>query len=152
MKTVKNIMHRHVITVTPDTDIVSIWRLIFTKGIHALPVVDANNKLIGIISEQDLLEKMYPDYSEFLEHVNETKEDQIIEQIERLKKTRAKDIMNKTVYTTNSEAFILKTLARMLILQVRQLPVLNDKFEVIGVVSKGDIFNDILETYLNGKK
>lgn len=152
MKTVKNLMRRHVITVTPDTDIVSIWTLIFSKGIHALPVVDARNKLVGIISEEELLAKMYPDYSEFLEHVDTSKEDLLIDQIEKIKKARAKDLMNKVVYTTDPEAYILKTLARMLMLQVRQLPVVNDQQEVIGILSKGDIFNDILAAYLNEKK
>ena len=60
--------------------------------------------------------------------------------------------MNKVVYTTDPEAYILKTLARMLMLQVRQLPVINDQQEVIGIVSKGDIFNDILAAYLNEKR
>lgn len=152
MNTVKNLMRRRVITVTPDTDIVSIWSLIFSKGIHALPVIDAENKLAGIISEEDLLQKLFPDYSEFLEHMDTTKEELLQEQVVKLKKARAKDIMNKVVFTTEADAPILKTLARMLILQVRQLPVLNDKNEVIGILSQGDIFNDMLASFLNGKK
>ena len=152
MKTVKNIMRRHVLTVTQDTDIVSIWHLIFVKGIHALPVIDASNKLVGILSEEDLLQKMSPDYSEFLEHIDTSKEELLSEQITKIKKSRAKDLMNKVVFCTNPDAYLFKTLARMLVLQVRQLPVTNDKNEVIGIVSKGDIFNEIFEAYLRTQK
>lgn len=145
-------MRRHVLSVTPDTDIVSIWNLIFVKGIHAIPVIDAGNRLVGIISEEDLLQKMFPDYSEFLEHIDTDKEELLTEQVLKIKKARAKDLMNKVVFSTSPDAHLLKTLARMLVLQVRQLPVVNEKMEVIGIVSKGDIFNEIFEAYLNTKK
>jgi CBS domain-containing protein len=48
-------MSHPVFTVTPDTDIKTAARLLVEHEISALPVVDAKGRLVGIVSEADLL-------------------------------------------------------------------------------------------------
>jgi CBS domain-containing protein len=52
---VTEIMAYPVITVTPETDIKAAAQLLVKHSISALPVVDARGKLVGIVSEADLL-------------------------------------------------------------------------------------------------
>lgn len=148
MKTVKDFMRKKVITVAPQTELETIWSLIFKKGIHALPVVDSKNKLLGIISEEDLLSKIYPEYSEIVSDLNHFDLANLEGQVKKLKKYTAFNVMNKTVFTTEPEASIFLALSRMLMLQVRQLPVLNKNRIVIGMISKGDLFDYIFRHYL----
>lgn len=51
----KDVMAAPVVTVGPDTPIREVARLLVAKGISALPVVDAMQRLLGIVSEHDLL-------------------------------------------------------------------------------------------------
>lgn len=56
MKT-SDIMTRQVVTVTPETSIAEAARLMLQHRISGLPVVDAKNAVIGIITEGDLLRR-----------------------------------------------------------------------------------------------
>ena len=141
-------MHKRVLTIKPSDNLESIWSLIFKKGIHALPVVDNKNKLLGIISEEDLLSKIYPEYSEIITDLNHYDLASLEGQVKKLKKLVAKDVMNKTVFTTEPDASIFLALSRMLMLQVRQLPVIDEKRTVVGLISKGDLFDYIFRRYL----
>ncbi|SHI36192.1 CBS domain-containing protein [Desulfofundulus thermosubterraneus] len=49
------IMTVPVITCTPDTTIEEAARILLEKNIHCLPVVDRENKLVGIVTESDLI-------------------------------------------------------------------------------------------------
>ena len=53
----KDIMTSNVITVRPETTILEAARLLLAKRISAAPVVDAEGRLCGIISEGDLLRR-----------------------------------------------------------------------------------------------
>jgi len=53
--TVGQIMTAHPLTVTPDTAIAVAARLMLERKIRSLPVVDRGGRLIGIITESDLL-------------------------------------------------------------------------------------------------
>lgn len=52
---VKDIMSRNVITVNAEDSIESIALHIYKSRVNAFPVVDMNNKLVGIIAQNDLL-------------------------------------------------------------------------------------------------
>jgi CBS domain-containing protein len=54
---VERLMHRHVITVTPHTPITELMRLMVTKRINRLPVLEGE-KLIGIVTREDVLQGM----------------------------------------------------------------------------------------------
>jgi len=55
---IENLMSRSVITVAPDTSLADAAHLLVTKRISGLPVVDAQQRLIGIITEADFLRAM----------------------------------------------------------------------------------------------
>lgn len=51
----KSIMNTKVITILPSTTIKNIAELLYTQSISAVPVVDKQNRLLGIVSEGDLI-------------------------------------------------------------------------------------------------
>ncbi len=148
MKTVKNFMKKRVLNVYTNTSLAEIWGLIFKKGIHALPVIDKQHKLLGIISEEDLLSRVYPDYSELLIDIDHFDLSNLERRLKKLKKLTAKELMSKIVYTTQDDVSIFLALSKMLMLHVRQLPVVNKKNQVIGMITKGDLFDYIFRHYL----
>jgi CBS domain-containing membrane protein len=52
---VSNVMRREVLTVPPDEPVVEAGQLLWEKKIGSLPVVDADGKLVGIVTEADYL-------------------------------------------------------------------------------------------------
>lgn len=147
---VKQLMNKRVVSVYPEALFSEIWKIIFKKGIHGLPVVDKNKTLIGIIAEEDLLSKLYPSYQEYIDDFQSAANFEEMEKnIGELKRLRAQDVMNKTIYLTYPETPVLQALSKMIVRQVRQLPVIDRERKLIGIITKGDIFDYLFKNYLN---
>jgi CBS-domain-containing membrane protein len=52
-----DVMVRNVVTVRPETDVADAVKLLIDRDISALPVVDAADCLVGILSEADLIRR-----------------------------------------------------------------------------------------------
>jgi CBS domain-containing membrane protein len=50
-----DIMSRNPVTVTRDTPLPAAWALLRSKGIKALPVIDASHQVVGIVTQADFL-------------------------------------------------------------------------------------------------
>lgn len=147
---VKELMSKKVITVPPEASFALLWKIIFKKGIHGLPVVDKDNTLIGIIAEEDLLSKLYPSYQEYIDDFRSASDfEEMEKKIGELKRLKAEDVMNRKIYLTYPETPILRALSKMIVRQVRQLPVIDKQRKLIGVITKGDIFDFLFKRYLN---
>ena len=55
MLTANDIMTTEVVTVSPETPVPDVARLLYERGISGVPVVDTDGKVIGIVSEGDLI-------------------------------------------------------------------------------------------------
>ena len=68
-----DIMTRDVITVTPDVPVHEIARLMVERDISTIPVLDAGARLVGIVTEGDLIVQQatvrFPRYLKFLDSV-----------------------------------------------------------------------------------
>jgi len=53
----KDVMTANVVTVSPETDIMDIAKLMLEHHISGVPVVDAQNRLLGIVGEGDLIHR-----------------------------------------------------------------------------------------------
>lgn len=153
---VKEIMSRNPISVLPDTKFGNIWEIIFERRISGLPVVHEDNQLIGIISEEDIIEKLYPSYEEYFFDPQISRDFERMEaNISKVAKLEAKDFMNKDVYTTTEDAPIMKAASSMMIYRVSCLPVTEEarhKKILVGIVCKGDIFSQLFRVNMEGTK
>ncbi|MCM8787812.1 MAG: CBS domain-containing protein [Candidatus Omnitrophica bacterium] len=59
---VKDIMRKEVVTVDEDTAICEVARIMITQKIRRIPVVNKENKVIGIVARQDVLRALLKDY------------------------------------------------------------------------------------------
>jgi CBS domain-containing protein len=51
------VMTKHVITVAPDATVQAVAALLSENGISGVPVVDGTNRVIGMVSEGDLIHR-----------------------------------------------------------------------------------------------
>lgn len=134
-------MSSKVVTVAPDTKIRELWGLIFAKHVNAVPVVDSKQKLVGILTKEDILELLYPDYQEYFADLTSVLDFEEMEgKVKELGDKRARDVMGKRIIYTREDTPVMRVLSRMIVHRVNQVPVLSKSDRVIGMITKGDIF------------
>lgn len=138
---VADVMSSSVFTVLPNTTVRELWKLLFVKHVNAVPVVDKEKTLVGIITKEDLLKSLYPDYQEYFINATGVGDFEIMEdKVRDMGNKKAAEIMCSKVIYTRADTPIMRVLSRMIVRSVDQLPVLSDNDNVIGMVTKGDIF------------
>ncbi len=147
---IADIMSKKVTLVKPDTSLRELWKTIFIHRINAVPVVDGKSRLVGIISKEDMLKLLYPNYEDMLEDLFTSYDfESMEERIHDLNVKKAKDIMGKRVVYTREDTPIMRALSRMIARRLNQLPVLSRKDDtVVGMVTKGDIFRALFKKHL----
>lgn len=135
----QDVMTTRVVTVGPDAGVGQIADLMVEHRISAVPVVDDDNRLLGIVSEGDLLHRFGEEeprrswWLELLAGPEERARDYL-----RSHGRRASEIMTTRVVSV-TDSTPLSEAARLLEEHhVKRLPVLRDS-RLVGVVSRADI-------------
>ena len=55
----RDIMHKHVLAVRPETTVSELSRLLSKRGVRGAPVVGPEGDLIGVVSETDLIRRQH---------------------------------------------------------------------------------------------
>jgi CBS domain-containing protein len=144
---VREVMCKKVVTVSPDTSIKELSAIVFKKKLQAVPVVDKEGKMLGIVAESDILSKLYPTQKDFVEDFVEASDfEGMEEKLMGVMKLKAKDLMNKAAICTYPDAPLLKAASKMMVKRVGRLPVIDPETEeLLGVISKGDVIRAIIK-------
>ena len=109
---VGEIMTRNVLTAKPETPVVDIVRLMARNKITGLPVVDETNRLIGVVSESDIIGKAGDTVA---------------------------DIMTNGSWTVTEDTTLGEAAEVMLRRRIRRLPVVSPENALIGLLSRSDL-------------
>jgi CBS-domain-containing membrane protein len=137
------IMTKRVVTVGPDTSVGDIAGVLLGHKISAVPVIDDNRHVIGIVSEGDLLGQP-PSGSPRAWWLRLFNEGAVcLEEIATARHLKARDIMTKPVVTVVDQTPIdvLATLMRRR--RVKRVPVLQDG-KLVGIVSRADLLEALM--------
>jgi acetoin utilization protein AcuB len=126
---VKDWMTKEVITVEEDVSIMKASRLMKQKGFQHLPVVRQGG-LTGIVSDRDLKEAQ-PSKATTLD---------IHELYYLLDKLQVKKVMTKNPHTVSGDETTDKAAALMLKHDISALPVVDQRGDLQGIITKGDVF------------
>ena len=137
-----DLMVKNVITVTPDTSVAEIARVLTTYRLGSVPVVDDGGHVIGIVSESDLFlkEKGIP-YSavklpeRFQQWVDAGRLAQIYE---GARAHTASDVMTTDVICVDVDEPIGRVAWLMMTWGIERAPVLQDE-RLVGMVSRADL-------------
>ncbi|MEG6615007.1 CBS domain-containing protein [Peptococcaceae bacterium 1198_IL3148] len=139
----KDIMTTEVITVTEDTAIEQIAKILSENRISGVPVVNGEGKIKGIVTEGDLLHKIsnprVPGFVGLLggiiyfNSLDEYKDD-----LKKLAAMKAEEIMTTDITTVSADANVEDMATLMVERGIKRLPVV-EKDKVIGIISRADI-------------
>ena len=143
MKNVAAMMTRKVVTVAPETSVAEVARLLLTNKISALPVIDDEHRVVGIVSEGDLLGRPLADSPRgwWLKLFDESAA--CLEEIATARHLHARDVMTSPAVTVGDQTPIdvLATLMRRL--RVKRVPVLQHG-RLVGIVSRTDLLDALV--------
>ena len=111
----KDIMTRDVITVSPTATIKNLAMTLIKNQISGAPVAGRNGKIIGVVSEADIVAKKGKD---------------------------VKTIMSKNIISVTEETAVEEIAKLMTTHRIKRLPVMRGS-DVVGIVSRADIVSAI---------
>ncbi|MCX8062591.1 MAG: CBS domain-containing protein [Anaerolineales bacterium] len=129
-------MSKPVITITPDTPLQEALALMRKEKVRRFPVVDKHGKLVGIVSEKDLLNASPSDATTL----------SIWEVNYWLSKVTVEEIMTKEVITTCVDCPIEEAARIMADRKIGALPVMDDG-RLVGIITETDLFKIFLELF-----
>ncbi len=118
---------KSVITITPDEPVFSAMGKLIENQIGSLVVIDAEKKLVGIISERDIMRAAYSDF-------------------DTLKSKQVSQLMSTNIIIAIPEDDIDYIMGIMTQNRIRHVPIVT-KDGIIGIISIGDIVKYQLEEF-----
>jgi CBS domain-containing protein len=139
-----DVMTRNVVTVTPDTDVAEVARLMLEKRISGVPVVE-NGAPVGIITESDLLRRPEtgtewhaPRWLELFLSRSSVAADYV-----RTHARTALDVMTKGLVTVSEDTPVSEIAELMEQHRIKRVPVLAQDGRIIGIVSRVNLLQGL---------
>ncbi len=151
---VRKVMATDITTVQPETPIATVIDLLLDASFRALPVVDAQSRLQGIISTGDLIQSgMLPMRRGMVRTALELDDSTVrsvetpLEQARQSGRTAA-DVMNRQVRTVGPNQSIREAAQMMLETGLRRLPVVDANSVIVGMLSRADLLQVVVTSPL----
>ncbi len=105
----------------------------------AIPVVDENGTLTGIVTIRDTMLPLYPNFGEYVHDAVHSRDfEEMEENYKRVLCMKVKEVMTPEPMSVTADESILKAASFMGLRNLRRIPVTEDG-KLIGMVSIGDI-------------
>ena len=125
-----------------------------SQGTEGLPVQDQANKIIGILSMQDILKAVHPFYMSMTEaDLGNFTWDGMVESLAKeAGKKRVEDYMTRELATIRENDPLMKCVDLMIKRKMKQLLVLDDHGKVVGMIYERDVFSAITKAMMDEGK
>lgn len=147
--TVTSCMKKHVVSILKIATIREAAAIIVSKHIGLLPVVDKNNKPVGVIGIRDLLTLELPDFVSFVADVDFVHDFGAVETTHPSARTLGKSVktLMKPAISVDEDCGLLRAYALMLQHNLHDMLVVSKDGKLIGVASRVDIGVAVLSAW-----
>lgn len=141
----RDIMTTRVITVGEDTEIAEIAKRLLENGISALPVIDPDGRIVGMVSEGDLMRRpeseteRHPSWWLSLLLLPEQKAISYVKSHGR----HAADVMSRGVVTVADNASLEEIAETLEKHRIKRVPVVRDG-KLAGIVSRANLLHGLV--------
>ncbi len=138
---VRTVMTPRVVNTRPDTDLHEAARLLSENRISGMPVVDDQNRVIGVISEADLLilagMQEGHTFKDILHRI-------LREPVSSRKAgDKVQDVMSFPPITAKADDDVSEVAKILDERRIKRLPVVDDEGKLLGIISRADIIRAI---------
>ena len=133
--TVRDVMTTSVVAVRQDASFKEMAAMLRSRRISAFPVIDDAGRVVGVVSEGDLLvkEAVNADGTSLLAALRHVREDDKVAGI------TAGDLMTAPAVTVGPDAPVEQAARLMYDRRVKRLPVVNSAGRLVGIISRVDV-------------
>lgn len=142
----RDVMTKDVVTVGPDTTVGDIAALLVTHRIGAVPVVSGDRKLIGIVSQTDLVHRSETGTEKRRKWWLEAFADPDAKAREYVKSHghKAQEVMTRLIVSVSEGASLAEVADVLDTHRIRQVPVVSDG-RLAGMISRADLVRALAE-------
>lgn len=147
-------MNTKVVSIRLDDTLDKVARIFTDKNIHGAPVVDDNKKLVGIVTEADILrllrrksidyDMVYPSIHQYGVVFEQKKKTEITDAFKKLSETKVKDFMTKNVEYATPDDNVSDIIKKMIKYNINRMPVVENE-TVVGIITRGDILKGMVK-------
>ncbi|MFN8376636.1 MAG: CBS domain-containing protein [Anaerolineae bacterium] len=136
---VSSIMSPRPVTVKPDMSIVEMVNTAKRGGVRTLPVVDAEQRLVGIVTDRDL-QRIGVDTS--LSRLKQMDAAELANILHDVLELSVKDVMTPGVVTLEQDTAADSAVDLMLKRQLKRVPVVDVDKRLVGIITRSDILRE----------
>jgi len=134
----RDVMSDNVVTISADATLLDVARLLVNNGYSAVPVVDSNGMLVGVVSEVDLI-RHAASGSDDPTHLRS----QLNDPATAMEGRQVADVMTRQVVTATERTDLGEVAALILKHQTKRIPIVRGG-AVVGIVSRIDLVRAML--------
>jgi len=136
---VNNVMSTGVLTAHRTDSVRSVVIKMLSRHCGAIPVVEGDNRLVGIVTLRDVMLPLYPNYGDYIhDNVRSRNFIEMEEGYPEVMTKKIEEIMSTNPLTVSPNDPILEAASYMGLKNFRRIPVV-EKGKLVGMVSIGDI-------------
>lgn len=140
-----DVMTTNVITVGPETPVQEVAKLLSERSISGVPVVDAGNRLVGIVSEGDLLHRVETGTERRVQRRRRSwwldrfeSEEELARDYVKSHGRTAEDVMTREVATVSDTTDLAEIANLLETKRIKRVPVVRDG-KLVGIVSRANL-------------
>jgi CBS domain-containing protein len=149
----KSVMTTDLVTVSPETTVAEAARPMLIRRVSAVPVVDPDNRPLGLVSEGDVMRHFSAQFqskrAQWLRMLaeGETLAPEFLAEL-RLNQQHVRRIMHTAIISADEEASLADLADLMLKHEIKRVPILRDGV-LVGIVSRADVVRAVVENLDN---
>ena len=149
MLTARDIMTREVVTIGPEARVEDLAKLLESRRISGVPVLDAQDMLVGVVTQSDLIQRSrdldLPPALNILDlHLFLETPSRFQKRLEKLLGNKVKDVMTENPITVAPDTPVNEIARLMADKGVHTLPVLEEG-KLVGIVGKLDLIRGLAQ-------
>lgn len=144
----KDIMNECVTACVPETKLEDAVRTLAEQEISGMPVIDATERVVGIISENDLLlsDQLEPPRLKTALFGIYMPRESVMERMAEARGLRVMDVMTKNVISFGPDTPVDEIAAAMVDKRINRVPILDEGRHLLGIVSRADIIRALAQS------
>ena len=145
---VSEVMRREVATLHPDSPITAVVELLLDKDFTAVPVVDDQDKVVGMVSDNDLLTRGGMKVTISLKRATDLDYVRGLHDSLENPHHKVSEVMTRQVVTITPDAILARAARLMVEKHLKRLPVVDSDGKLVGILGRLDILNTIAAVHL----
>lgn len=143
-KRVSDVMTRKVVTLKDTASIAEAWETMLKRLLKALPVLNKDGEVVGILTDEDLLDRA--GLEQHLSIAERLDAKMLQAELDGLRSSplKVRDVMTSPAITIRGDEPLSVAAARMAEHRIKRLPVLDEKGKLIGVLSRVDVLKQVV--------